>query len=137
MRNHFSTEVKETLSLSAEEALRTHSPVISPAHILLGLIRHAHNRAVGILTQDLGLPLPELTQAVEESLPAGAVQDRGSSWRLPLDKGAERSIRGSVAEARRAGSRTIGAEHLLYALFGDRKNDLYLIFRRWGIERLP
>jgi len=57
MRNRFSTEVKETISLSAQEALRTNSKVIGAAHLLLGLIRHGDNKAVTILEKDLGLSL--------------------------------------------------------------------------------
>ncbi|HVS94863.1 MAG TPA: Clp protease N-terminal domain-containing protein [Puia sp.] len=149
MANRFSTEFKETISLSAEEAIRTHSPVIGPGHLLLGLIRHGQNSAVTILTQELGLSLPALKEAVEALLPP-AVDHRTApgktrvslmgfrqSNRLCLDRGAERSLRGSVLKARRMESRTVGADHLLFSLFGDRDNQLYLVFRRWGIDRLP
>lgn len=137
MRNKFSTEVKETISMSAEEALRMGSPVISAGHLMLGIVKHGHNRAVTLLADDLHLPLSALVAAIEETLPPGAPGDRGSSWRMPLDRGAERAIRGSVAEAKRSGSRTVGAEHLLFSLFNHRDNHLYAIFGKWGIQRLP
>ena len=137
MRNRFSTDVKESISLSLEEALRMRSPVISAGHLLLGLVRQGHNRAVTLLTEDLHIPLPALVAAIEEILPVGDTREGGRSWRLPLDRGAEKAIRGSVAEAKRSGSRTIDGGHLLFSLFDDRDNQLYRIFGRWGIQRLP
>lgn len=134
MRNRFSTDVKESLSLSAEEAIRMGSPAISAGHILLGLISQGHNRGVEILTH-LGLSMAELIDAVQSTLPAG--RDDRSSWRVPLDRGAERAVRRSVAMARKAGSRMVDAGHLLYSLFDDRENELYLVFGRLGVERLP
>ena len=130
MRNHFSTELKETISLSAEEAFRLGSPVISAGHLMLGLVRHGHNRAVNLLTDDLHIPLPALVAAIEETLPSASTGDRGRSWRLPLDRAAEKAIRGSVSEAKRSGSRTVDAEHLLASLLNDR--DLQTIVDRWG-----
>jgi ATP-dependent Clp protease ATP-binding subunit ClpA len=137
MRNHFSTDVKETLSFSAEEAIRTNSPAIGAAHLLLGLIRQGHNKAVAILTQDMGLSMTVLADAIEATLPPGGQRTQDRSWRLPLDRAAERCIRGSVAEAKKTGSRVIGTEDLLYSLFGDRENQLYLVFSRLGILRMP
>src|SRR6185312_3971491 len=136
MHNRFSADLKESISFSAEEAIRTGSPAIRPAHLLLGLPGHGHNAAVPLLPRALGLLLPELKEAIEAALPpAGRQQWRTS--RLPVDPEAERSIRGSVIEAKKTGSRTIGADHLLVSLFNDHENQLYLIFRRWGIDRLP
>lgn len=136
MNNRFSADLKESISFSAEEAIRTDSPAIRAAHLLLGLIRQGHNAAVTLLAGDLGLPLPELKAAIEATLPPAGQQHRRPS-RLPVDPEAERSIRGSVIEAKKTGSRTIGADHLLVSLFNDHENQLYLIFRRWGIDRLP
>jgi ATP-dependent Clp protease ATP-binding subunit ClpA len=137
MRNKFSTEVKETISLSAEEALRMGSPVISAGHLMLGLVRQGHNQAITLLTEDLHVPLSGFVTAIEETLPPAMAGGQGGSWRLPLDRAAERAIRGSVAEARKAGSKTVDATHLLYSLFNDRDNQLHTIFSRWGIHRLP
>jgi ATP-dependent Clp protease ATP-binding subunit ClpC len=139
MRNHFSGDLKEAISLSAEEAIRTNSPAIGAAHLLLGLIRHKENRAVTILEQDLGVSLSGLVAAIEETLPrggegrSGREEHRDISWHLPLDREAERSIRGSASEAKKAGSRTIGAEYLLLAMIRD-KNMLTDIFGRFGID---
>ena len=111
------------------------SPVISAGHLMLGLVRQGQNRAVMLLADDLHVPLSALVAAIEETLPTGAAKDRTGSWRLPLDRAAERALRGSVVEARKLGSRTVDAEHLLYSLFADR--DLHPIFSRWGIQGLP
>jgi ATP-dependent Clp protease ATP-binding subunit ClpC len=137
MRNNFSTELKESISLSAEEALRLGSPVIGAGHLMLGLVRQGNNQAVRLLGDDLHVPLAELVVAIEKTLPKGATGERGGSWRLPLDRAAERAIRGSVAEARRSGSRTVDAGHLLASLFNDRDNRLYAIVSRWDVRRLP
>ena len=49
MDNNFSTQVKEIISFSREEALRLGNDFIGTEHLLLGLIREGDNTAVRIL----------------------------------------------------------------------------------------
>jgi ATP-dependent Clp protease ATP-binding subunit ClpC len=140
MRNRFTRDVKEILSYSAEEAIRTKAACISGRHLLLGMIKQAHNNALTLL-EEFGLSLPELGKEVEEGLVPEKEGSRGGaerlgvgSWRLPLDREAERSIRGSVKEARKMGSKEVDAEHLLLAMVRDTDNGLHGIFQRLNID---
>lgn len=49
MDNNFSTQVKEIISFSREEALRLGNDFIGTEHLLLGLIREGDNTAIKIL----------------------------------------------------------------------------------------
>ena len=46
MDNNFSTQVKEIISFSREEALRLGNDFIGTEHLLLGLIREGENTAI-------------------------------------------------------------------------------------------
>jgi ATP-dependent Clp protease ATP-binding subunit ClpC len=133
MRNRFTRDVKEILSYSAEEAIRTKAACIKGRHLLLGMIKQAHNNALTLL-EEFGLSLPELGKEIEEGLVAEMEESRRGSWRLPLDREAERSIRGSVEEARKMGSRDVDAEHLLLAMVRDTDNGLHGIFQRLNVD---
>lgn len=140
MRNRFTRDVKEILSHSAEEAIRTKATCISSRHLLLGMIKQAHNNALTLL-EESGLSLPELGKEIEEGLVPEKEESQGrvgrlggGSWRLSLDREAERSIRGSVEEARKMGSKEVDAEHLLLAMVRDTGNGLQGIFQRLNID---
>ena len=64
MDNNFSTQVKEIISFSREEALRLGNDFIGTEHLLLGLIREGENMAVKIL-KNLNVDLYELRKEVE------------------------------------------------------------------------
>ena len=134
MRNHFTREAKETVSLSAEEAHRTHATAISPAHILLGMIRQEHNAGTAILTQDLKISLTKFKSAVEGTLHIPDTAKMESSYRFPLDRGAETCIRGATTEAESVGSADIDAGHLLLSLVADEKSNLFQVLNDFGVD---
>src|SRR5437764_11585687 len=64
MDNNFSSQVKEIISFSREEALRLGNDFIGTEHLLLGLIREGDNTAVKIL-KSFNVDLYELRKEVE------------------------------------------------------------------------
>lgn len=66
MDNNFSTQVKEIISFSREEALRLGNDFIGTEHLLLGLIREGENMAVKIL-KNLNVDLYELRKEVTQN----------------------------------------------------------------------
>ncbi len=64
MDNNFSTQVKEIISYSREEALRLGNDFIGTEHLVLGLIRDGENTAVKIL-KSLNVDLYELRKEIE------------------------------------------------------------------------
>ena len=73
MDNNFSTQVKEIISFSREEALRLGNDFIGTEHLLLGLIREGDNTAVRIL-KSFNVDLYELRKEIEM-----AVKDQQSA----------------------------------------------------------
>ena len=66
MDNNFSTQVKEIISYSREEALRLGNDFIGAEHLMLGLIRDQENTAIKVLKQ-LNVNLAELRKEIEFS----------------------------------------------------------------------
>ena len=64
MDNNFSTQVKEIISYSREEALRLGNDFIGAEHLMLGLIRDQENTAIKVLKQ-LNVNLTELRKEIE------------------------------------------------------------------------
>ena len=64
MDNNFSTQVKEIISYSREEALRLGNDFIGAEHLMLGLIRDQENTAIKVLKQ-LNVNLAELRKEIE------------------------------------------------------------------------
>jgi ATP-dependent Clp protease ATP-binding subunit ClpA len=105
MKNNFSPDVKETISLSLEEAMRLESDYIGTPHLLLGLIKQGHNMAVNIL-KGSQIELPALKKEIEEGIRAEGKKERERPGKtrlfrffhrprrgLFLDRQAERVIR--------------------------------------------
>ena len=64
MDNNFSTQVKEIISYSREEALRLGNDFIGTEHLVLGLIRDGDNTAMKIL-KSLNVDVYELRKEIE------------------------------------------------------------------------
>ena len=64
MDNNFSTQVKEIIAYSREEALRLGNDFIGAEHLMLGLIRDQENTAIKVLKQ-LNVNLGELRKEIE------------------------------------------------------------------------
>jgi ATP-dependent Clp protease ATP-binding subunit ClpA len=146
MTNHFTTGVKESISYSAEEAGRTNSPVISAAHLLLGLLR-VQDEAIIRWRAGLGARLRGLTIAVETMIQTAnqyhaAVPPKSVRWfvfgrkarsgKLPLDKDAERIIRGSSKEA--PAHQDVEPRHLMLAILHDKGSMLASVLRQFAID---
>jgi ATP-dependent Clp protease ATP-binding subunit ClpA len=104
MKRRFNTQLKEAISCSAEEAWRFLDAAITPAHLLLGIIRQADNAALTILTKGFGVSPADLKTSIEAALvhvPSTRRRGLTAVKQLPLDRDAERIIRGGVQEAER------------------------------------
>jgi ATP-dependent Clp protease ATP-binding subunit ClpC len=137
MKTHFSTQLKEVISFSAEEAMRLQTGVITPAHLVLGMIRQAANPALTILTTGFGLSATDLKTRVEAMVaPGPPPRRRGflSRVSLPLDRDSEAIIRRSVKEAAKLKNQETGGEHLLLALLGGPAGELVHLFSNYGVS---
>jgi ATP-dependent Clp protease ATP-binding subunit ClpC len=153
---NFTAGLKESISFSAEEATRMGNASINSSHLLLGMIRQHDNAAVSMLEERFNVSMVALAQATENVLkanPPAPVPEGKRTPRLfrrtlqtmfrvtaappirgvPLDKSAERAVRGSVTEATAKKSRVVDTQHLLLSLVRDEQSDVAAVFQQFGI----
>ena len=112
MDNNFSSQVKEIISYSREEALRLGNDFIGTEHLLLGLIRDDDNLAIKVLKQ-LNVDILELRKEVELAVKDKTGKNIANINSLPLTKQAEKVIRVTVLEAKALKSPLVETEHCL------------------------
>jgi ATP-dependent Clp protease ATP-binding subunit ClpC len=133
MDNNFSTQVKEIISYSREEALRLGNDFIGTEHLVLGLIRDKENTAIKIL-ESLNVDLYELRKEIELAVKdkSGVVIANISS--LPLTKQAEKVIRITVLEAKSVKSSHVESEHLMLSILKNKENIATQIINQFEVD---
>ena len=121
MDNNFSTQVKEIISFSREEALRLGNDFIGTEHLLLGLIREGENTAVKIL-KSFNVDLYELRKEIELAVKDKKVTNIANINSLQLTKQAEKDIRVTFLEAKALKSPTVDTEHLMLSILKNKEN---------------
>ncbi len=81
----FSTQMKEIISFSREEAERLGNDYIGTEHLLLALIREENSDANRIL-KSLNVDVQQMRNEIELSIRS----NKGSKWALPLNVSAEK-----------------------------------------------
>ncbi len=121
----FSSEVSVVLSLSREEALRLYKDKVSPACILLGILRYGQGpvnealRQMNVDTDKLRRRLEELTFVPGSTAPFTADD-------MALDSEANRVMKLSVLESMVTRSEVIGVEHFLLGILREKESQAYL-----------
>ena len=123
MDNNFSTQVKEIISYSREEALRLGNDFIGTEHLVLGLIRDGENTAIKVL-KSLSVDLYELRKEIEMAVKDKTGKNIANINSLPLTKQAEKVIRITVLEAKALKSVTVESEHLMLNLMKKENNSV-------------
>src|SRR5438045_7685551 len=109
MDNNFSTQVKEIISFSREEALRLGNDFIGTEHLLLGLIREGDNTAIRIL-KSFNVDLYELRKEIELAVKDKTGKNIENINSLTLTKKDEKVIRIKVMIAIAMKSQTVEIE---------------------------
>ncbi len=133
MDNNFSTQVKEIISFSREEALRLGNDFIGTEHLLLGLIREGDNTAVRIL-KSFNVDLYELRKEVELAVKDKTGKNIANINSLPLTKQAEKVIRVTVLEAKALKSPTVETEHLMLSILKNKENIATQILNQFDVD---
>jgi len=133
MDNNFSTQVKEIISFSREEALRLGNDFIGTEHLLLGLIREGENTAVRIL-RNFNVDLYELRKEVELAVKDKTGKNIANINSLPLTKQAEKVIRVTVLEAKALKSPTVETEHLMLSILKNKENIATQILNQFDVD---
>src|SRR5215510_11890820 len=133
MDNNFSTQVKEIISFSREEALRLGNDFIGTEHLLLGLIREGENTAIKIL-KSFNVDLYELRKEVELAVKDKTGKNIANINSLPLTKQAEKVIRVTVLEAKALKSTTVETEHLMLSILKNKENIATQILNQFDVD---
>ena len=123
MDDNFSPRVKDVISFSKEEALRLGHDFIGTEHLMLGLLRDGHGKAVEILNA-LDIDLSQLRRKVEILSPANPNISTSSNEKknLHLTRQAERALKTTFLEAKLFQSKSINTAHLLLCVLRN-END--------------
>jgi ATP-dependent Clp protease ATP-binding subunit ClpC len=133
MDNNFSTQVKEIISYSREEALRLGNDFIGAEHLMLGLIRDQENTAIKVLRQ-LNVNLAELRKEIELAVKDKTGKNVANINSLPLTKQAEKVIRVTVLEAKALKSPMVETEHLLLSILKNKENIATQILNQFDVD---
>ncbi len=133
MDNNFSTQVKEIISYSREEALRLGNDFIGTEHLVLGLIRDGENTAMKIL-KSLNVDLYELRKEIELAVKDKTGKNISNINSLPLTKQAEKVIRITVLEAKTHKSPMVESEHLMLSILKNKENIATQILNQFDID---
>ena len=133
MDNNFSTQVKEIISYSREEALRLGNDFIGAEHLMLGLIRDQENTAIKVLRQ-LNVNLTELRKEIELAVKDKSGKNVANINSLPLTKQAEKVIRVTVLEAKALKSPMVETEHLLLSILKNKENIATQILNQFDVD---
>ncbi len=133
MDNNFSTQVKEIISYSREEALRLGNDFIGTEHLVLGLIRDGENTAIKIL-KSLNVDIYELRKEIELAVKDKTGKNINNINSLPLTKQAEKVIRLTVLEAKTYKSPLVESEHLMLSILKNKENIATQILNQFDVD---
>ena len=133
MDNNFSTQVKEIISYSREEALRLGNDFIGTEHLVLGLIRDGENTAIKVL-KALNVDIYELRKEIELAVKDKTGKNIANINSLPLTKQAEKVIRITVLEAKAVKSTNVESEHLMLSILKNKENIATQIINQFDVD---
>ncbi|MEJ7611709.1 MAG: ATP-dependent Clp protease ATP-binding subunit [Ferruginibacter sp.] len=133
MDNNFSTQVKEIISYSREEALRLGNDFIGTEHLVLGLIRDGENTAIKVL-KALNVDIYELRKEIELAVKDKTGKNIANINSLPLTKQAEIVIRITVLEAKAVKSANVESEHLMLSILKNKENIATQIINQFDVD---
>jgi len=132
MEAKFSQRVRNVLTYSKEEALRTGSEDIGVEHLMLGMIREKEGMGLNLL-RDLRVDINELRREIEKNIKPSSRRSNHVS-NIHLTTQAERVIKRSLLEARETRSPMVHTEHLLLSIIHDTDNIVSQSLLKMGVD---
>ncbi len=132
MWQRFTDRAKRTVFFAQEEAAQLGENLVSPEHLLLGLVREGDGVAARVLDR-LGVPPSRVRAEVERRV----VRGKGRTTQdMTLDPRARRVLDLAYDEARQLNNDHIGTEHLLLGLIREGDGVAARILAGLGIDLL-
>jgi ATP-dependent Clp protease ATP-binding subunit ClpC len=133
MDQNFSTQVKNIISYSREEALRLGNDFINVEHLVLGIIRDGENTVVNIL-KSLNVDLYEFRKELELAVKDKTGKALANANSVPLTKQAEKVIRVTVLEAKSFKSQQVETEHLMLSILKHKENVATQLLQQYDVD---
>jgi len=133
MNNQFSQKITDIIIYSKEEAHRLMNASITPAHLLLGIIRDDSNKAKDILlAHDIDLNV--VKQSIDNLLRKDALSTSVNMDDILLSDDASRILKLAILESRLLKSDSSYPEHLLLAILRDDKSNVVTLLKPYDIS---
>ena len=146
MNNRFNQRVKQILQYSQQEAERFHSPEIKTEHVMLGILKDGHGRAVEALNR-LGVDVTRLRMNIEQSIYSttsdnfdsvpntdGGATDTLDESEQHLTRDCDRTLKLSQLEARMMKEQAIAPEHIVLAMLKDERSVVSQILMQYSVD---
>ncbi len=122
MNNQFSQRISDIIAYSKEEANRLCNNVVTPEHLLLGMLRDGEGNAIEVL-QKLNVDLQEIKAQIEEAVKQNTLNFvTGDNSDIALSPASARILKMCMLESRLLQAQIVDAEHLLLAILKDDDN---------------
>ena len=122
MNNQFSQRISDIISYSKEEANRLCNNVVTPEHLLLGMLRDGEGNAIEVLLK-LNVDLQEIKAQVEEAVKQNTLNFvTTDNTDIALSPASARILKMCMLESRLLQAQIVDAEHLLLAILKDDDN---------------
>ena len=134
MDDNFSPRVKDVITYSKEEALRLGHDFIGTEHLMLGILRDGHGKAIQILN-NLNVDLDHLRRKVEILSPASpSMEVNIEKKNLHLTRQAERALKTTFLEAKVFQSSSISTAHLLLCILRNENDPTTKLLNKLKID---
>ena len=132
MEENFSTNIKDVIGLSRDEAIRLSNNCIGTEHFILGIIRLKNSSAINLLNS-LGVNIETLRTEIEKFAISKSSNDTIKKAQIPLKKEAEKALKTTFLEARKFESSVIGTPHLLLCVLRNFDDPITKILNEFDI----
>ncbi|WP_396167459.1 ATP-dependent Clp protease ATP-binding subunit [Flavobacterium sp.] len=134
MDDNFSPRVKDVITYSKEEALRLGHDFIGTEHLMLGILRDGHGKAISILN-NLSVDLEHLRKKVEILSPPNPNTELSLEKKnLHLTRQAERALKTTFLEAKVFQSTSISTAHLLLCILRNENDPTTKLLNKLKID---
>ena len=112
----FSKQIKDILKSSRDEAIRLNSVVITPEHLLLGILKEKHSHACAII-EEMGVKTDKLAAYLEaELIDAESTDSIDQLTDIVANSEVSEMLSRTLMEAQRHHAKEADSQHLLLAL---------------------
>ena len=134
MNRRFSSQVKQIISKSRDEAVRLGHDYIGTEHLLMGILEEKKNVALRVLSS-LDVNPRTLKASLEQSVTSGTPSDGDLNiGQLPLNKQAEKVLKVTFLEAKMMKSDEINTEHLMLSILKHKHNLASQILQQFDVD---